>query len=120
MGRARNPERDKAYQLWIDSGEAKPLKDIAAELGVSDTLVRKWKNIDKWDGEVNGNVTKKGAVTKSNGNVTKNAYRRKKRTAKKLAYEVDSNPELDEKEKLFCIHYYSNYNASAAYQKAYG
>ena len=35
MPRARSPERDLAYQLWLDSGKKKKLKDIAEELGVS-------------------------------------------------------------------------------------
>lgn len=51
-----------AYQLWVDSGKQKKLKDIAAELDVSESQVRKWKNQDKW----NGNVT-----NKAKSNVTK-------------------------------------------------
>lgn len=58
MPRARSLKRDKAYQLWLDSGKKKKLKDIAAELDVSESQIRKWKNQDKW----NGNVT----ITKSN------------------------------------------------------
>lgn len=55
MPRQRSPKRDMAYQLWVDSGKQKKLKDIAAELDVSESQVRKWKNQDKW----NGNVTKR-------------------------------------------------------------
>ena len=62
MPRARSPKRDQAYQLWIASDEKKKLKDIAAELEVSETQIRKWKNQDKW----NSNVTNQGK-----GNVTK-------------------------------------------------
>lgn len=62
MPRARSPKRDKAYQLWIASDGKKKLKDIAAELEVSETQIRKWKNQDKW----NSNVTNQGK-----GNVTK-------------------------------------------------
>ena len=53
MPRARSPKRDEAYQLWLASEGKKKLKDIAAELGVSETQVRKWKN------QVKGNVTKR-------------------------------------------------------------
>lgn len=63
MPRARSPKRDEAYRLWIDSGKKKKLKDIASELGVSETQVRKWKNQDKWNGNVTNpksNVTKRG------------------------------------------------------------
>lgn len=63
MPRARSPKRDEAYQLWLASEGKKKLKDIAAELGVSETQIRKWKNQDKWNGnvtnQVNGNVTKR-------------------------------------------------------------
>ena len=62
MPRKRSPKRDLAYQLWLDSGKKKKLKDIAAELEVSETQIRKWKNQDKW----NDNVT-----NKAKGNVTK-------------------------------------------------
>lgn len=41
------------------------LIEIAAELDLSDSQIRKWKNQDKWEVQLNGNVTK------SKGNVTK-------------------------------------------------
>ncbi len=37
------------------------LKEIAEQLDVSDSQVRKWKNQDKWEGRLKGNVTKRGA-----------------------------------------------------------
>lgn len=63
--RARSPKRDEAYKMWLDSGGKKKLKDIASELGLSETQIRKWKNQDKW----NSNVTNqtKGNVTKHKG-----------------------------------------------------
>lgn len=75
MAPKRSPERDSAKKLWLDSGKTMLLKDIAEQLGVSETLVRKWKCTDKWEVEGNGNVTDSiGNVTnqkkKSNGNVT--------------------------------------------------
>ncbi len=61
MARPRSPNRDKAFQLWLESNKKKQLKDIAAELQVSETQVRKWKNQDKWD---------KVTLPKTKGNVT--------------------------------------------------
>lgn len=66
MARPRSPSRDKAKQLWLESGKNRLLKDIAEELQVSEEQVRKWKNQDKWDKVTlpngNSNVTKyKGA-----------------------------------------------------------
>lgn len=65
MARPRNPKRDEAFQMWLDSKGQILLKDIAEQLELSDTQIRKWKNQDKWDDHLKGNVTK------SNGNVTK-------------------------------------------------
>ena len=48
MARPRSPNRDKACELWLKSGKKRPLKDIAAELKVSEEQIRKWKNQDKW------------------------------------------------------------------------
>ncbi|MFC0188477.1 phage terminase small subunit [Fictibacillus aquaticus] len=63
MPRARDPNRDKAREIWEASKGKKKLKDIAADLGVSDTQIRKWKSQDKWE-------QGKGNVTNSKRNVT--------------------------------------------------
>ncbi len=66
MARERSPERDKAKQMWLESGGAMKLKDIAAALFVGETLVRKWKSQDKWAADLNSNVT-----NEAKSNVTK-------------------------------------------------
>lgn len=65
MARARDPNREIAKQMYLESNGEMLLKDIAAELGKSDTQIRKWKNLDKWDGLLKGNVT-----NETKGNVT--------------------------------------------------
>ncbi len=71
MARERSPNRDKAYELWKQSGGNMLLKDIAAQLGVSDIQVRKWKNQDQWDESEKVTLPiSKGNVTNGNGNVT--------------------------------------------------
>lgn len=113
MPRQRSPKRDLAYQLWLDSGKKKKLKDIAEEIGVSESQVRKWKNQDNW----NGNVTNK----KSNGNGTKNEKR--PRAEEDIGEDIRSvmkNPNLTDKQRLFCVKYVRCFNATKAYQKAYG
>ena len=104
MPRARSPERDLAYQLWLDSGKKKKLKEIAAELGVPEGQVRKWKNLDKWNADV---------PEKTKGNVPK-------REVHKSAKRIAENQELTDKQKLFCIYFTKTFNATSAYQKAYG
>ena len=104
MPRARSPERDLAYQLWLDSGKKKKLKDIAAEVGVSESQVRKWKSQDKW----NGNATKplKSHITKEK--------------ARRAAEKAAEDRGLTDKQQLFCIYFSKSLNATSAYQKAYG
>ncbi|OMI24873.1 terminase [Bacillus haynesii] len=61
MARPRDPRRDEAFRLWKESNGTKKLKDIADELGVSSSTVRKWKATDKWEEKF------KGSAPKSNG-----------------------------------------------------
>ncbi|MBE7901079.1 hypothetical protein G7L40_21120 [Paenibacillus polymyxa] len=49
MGKERSANRKKALKIWLDSGRSIKLKDIALKLGVSDSSIRKWKSLDKWD-----------------------------------------------------------------------
>lgn len=65
MPRQRSPNREKAFEIWQEHGGNILLKDIAAQLDVSETQVRKWKNQDKW--EQAGKVT----LPNANSNVTK-------------------------------------------------
>ncbi|EMD7416199.1 small subunit of terminase, partial [Enterococcus faecalis] len=68
MARKRDPRRDEAKKIWLDSNGKKVLKDLAKELNVSDSQIRKWKSIDKWSAELKGNVTNaKGNVTNRGG-----------------------------------------------------
>ncbi|GAA0390420.1 phage terminase small subunit [Paenibacillus motobuensis] len=56
MARERSPDRDKAKQMWIESGGTMKLKDIAAALSVGDSKIRKWKSLDNWDAELKGSA----------------------------------------------------------------
>ena len=120
MPRARSPKRDEAYRIWLSSGKEKTLKEIAAELGVSETQVRKWKNQDKW----NSNVTNpNGNVTNPKSNVTnqkKPPCSTEKDEVAEEVQQVTENSGLTDKQKLFCISYIRCFNATKAYQKAYG
>lgn len=49
MPRGRSPNREKAFELWKKSDGKRLLRDIAEELGVSEAMVRKWKNQDGWE-----------------------------------------------------------------------
>lgn len=57
MARERSPARETAENMYLQSGGKIKLKDIALELGLGDTQIRKWKSIDRWDDKLKGNVT---------------------------------------------------------------
>ena len=64
MPRERSPARDKAKEMYLKVKGKIVLKDIASELGVLDTQIRKWKSTDKWDEELKGTLPiKKRNVT---------------------------------------------------------
>lgn len=49
MSRQKSPLRSEALKIWLRSCREKKPKDIAEELGVSPSLIRKWKSQDNWD-----------------------------------------------------------------------
>lgn len=120
MPRSRSPNRDKAKQLYLESDGDIKLKDIADQLGIKDSQVRKWKSQDKWDEE------RKGALPKGKGNVTNHKEQETEQNSKKveaIAPEVErviDNPNLTDKQRLFCCLYIRCFNATKAYRKAYG
>lgn len=65
MPRQRSPNRDKAFEIWQESGGSLLLKDIAAQLGVSESQIRKWKNQDDWERK------RKVTLLNTKSNVTK-------------------------------------------------
>ena len=112
LPRTRSPNRDKAYRLWQESDGTMLLKDIAAQLGVSESQIRKWKNQDKW--EQSGMVT----LPNTKSNVTK-PQTHIAAEEKSLVESVMANEALTEKQRLFCLYYVKCFNATKAYQKAY-
>ncbi len=62
--KTRSPEREKAYKLYIKSNKTARNKEIAEKLGVSASLVAKWKSQDKWNSE---DLPKEKVKSKSNG-----------------------------------------------------
>lgn len=110
MPKAKNPLSDKAEALYR---QGKLLKDIAAELGVPEGTIRRWKSTYKWD-------------AKRSEKNTERSHKKKRRTeAEKHAAEDDveqliKNPELTDNQRMFCVYYAKCFNATKAYKKAYG
>ncbi|PEN45053.1 terminase [Bacillus wiedmannii] len=108
MARQRSPDRDKAFEIYKASKGEKPLIDIAAELNLKPSQIRKWKSQDKWDEQMNGNVT----IAKRSVTNVKNP-----KTKEKLK-EILEDEGLTEKERLFCLYYVKYFNGTQAALKA--
>lgn len=54
MPRARDPNRNKAFQIYMDAGGKIDLVEIASQLNISAGTVRGWKSKDKWEEQLSG------------------------------------------------------------------
>lgn len=114
MPRAKNAKAEVARKLY-EQGIL--LKDIAEQLDVPEGTVRSWKKRYDWD-----NAT----LQKLECNVAKESAQKKEKVSKvqqAVAADIASvseNQDLTEKQRLFCLHYVRCFNATKAYQKAYG
>ena len=58
MGRARDPNRDKAFEIFKKTGGNIDLVEIASQLSLSPGTIRGWKSKDDWDTKLNGTLRK--------------------------------------------------------------
>ena len=105
MARPRSPNRDKAREIWEQSGGALTNREIAAQLGEDEKKVAVWKQRDGW---VKSNVVQH----------SKYVVQQTKKVNRKLLQAVEQNDELTEKEKAFCLHWTKSFNATAACRAA--
>lgn len=90
------------------------LVEIASQLDVPAGTVRRWKSTYHWDGEQQSERSeKKSERSESKKSVAKKAVADEVK-------QVIQNTDLTDKQQLFCIHYIRCFNATKAYQKAYG
>lgn len=109
MARQRSPDRDKAFEIYKASKGEKTLVEIAKELNIKNpSQIRKWKSQDKWDEQMNGNVT----IAKRSVTIVKNP-----KTKEKLK-EILEDEELSERERLFCLYYVKYFNGTQAALKS--
>lgn len=112
MARARDPNRDKAFEIYKKYKGNIDLVEIANQLKISSGTVRGWKSKDKWTEKMNGTFQTN----------TERSIQKKNKKKKVVVEEVDKvmkNDELTDKQRLFCIYYVKCFNATKAYQKAY-
>lgn len=112
MGRARDPNRNKAFEIYKEHDGKIDLAEIASRLNISPGTVRGWKSKDSWDKKLNGTFQK--SMERS-----KNKKMEEKKAAERDVEQVMKNPDLTDKQRLFCIYYSRCFNATKAYQKAY-
>lgn len=109
MSRVPDERYDRALDMYHKGAR---LKEIAAALGLSEGTVRSWKKRNEWD----CNATQR----KTQRNAESDAIRRIKAETAKTVNPVIENPNLTDKQRLFCLKYIRCFNATKAYQKAYG
>ena len=110
MARAPDERYDQAKAMYL---AGQKLVEIASQLNLPEGTVRSWKNRNRWDDKANATLRKK----------KRNAAKEKKNSKRETAVEVEQvleNPELTDKQRLFCVYYIRSFNATKAYQKAYG
>lgn len=111
MARSPNEKAEKARKLYKDGMK---LVEIADRLKVPAGTVRRWKSTYHWDGEHQSERSeKKSERSENKKSVTKRAVADEVK-------QVIQNTDLTDKQQLFCIHYIHCFNATKAYQKAYG
>ena len=110
MARAPDPRIEQAKAMYLQGAK---LVEIASQLNLPEGTVRRWKSTHKWDSERSDKNSERSDRKKDTSKVQKAV----------VLSEVEAviqNPDLSDKQRLFCIYYIRCFNATKAYQKAYG
>ena len=107
MPRAPDERIEQAKELYL---QGKKLIEIADQLNLPEGTVRRWKSTHKWDSERSDKNSERSEKKKV----------KKKKPVEREVNQVIENPELTDKQRLFCVLYARCFNATKAYQKAYG
>ena len=107
MARAPDKRIEQAKEMYL---QGQRLVEIASQLNLPEGTVRRWKCTHKWDNERSNKKSERSENKKS----------KKKKAAESELNQVIENPELTDQQRLFCIYYIRSFNATKAYQKAYG
>lgn len=115
MARERDPNRDKAYEIWKQHDGNITNREIAHLLSTDEKKIAVWKQRDKWN-VVQQTKKEKGNVVQQRKKPIKKARSPNK---KKIEESVVESDELTDKQRLFCLYYVKYFNATKAYQKAH-
>ncbi len=116
MARQRNPKRDEARSLW-EADKGRPLKDIADELGITSSTIRKWKSQDNWERLTTTESPPKRSAP--NGDkIKRSAPIEKERSFMEDVIELQDEYGLTEMQKTFSEAYIETGNATRSAEKA--
>lgn len=107
MARAPDKRIEQAKQMYL---EGKKLVEIASQLNIPEGTIRRWKCTHKWDNERSDKKSERSERKRS----------KEKKAVGSVQEEDLNNPKLTDKQQLFCYFYVKCFNATKAYQKAYG
>lgn len=116
LARAPDARIDQAKELYL---QGKKLTEIASQLGLPEGTVRRWKSTYKWDKKDTERSEKKSERSLKNNERSDKKKTLKERAIESEVKQVMKNPELTDKQRLFCMYYIRSFNATKAYQKAY-
>lgn len=106
MARAPDKRIEQAKAMYL---KGMKLVEIASQLNLPEGTVRRWKSTHRWDNERSDKNSERSERKKE----------RKKKAAENEVEQVMKNPDLTDKQRLFCLYYVRYFNATKAYQKAY-
>lgn len=106
MARAPDKRIEQAKAMYL---KGMKLVEIASQLNLPEGTVRRWKSTHGWDNE----------RSDKNNERSERKKERKKKAAENEVEQVMKNPDLTDKQRLFCLYYVRYFNATKAYQKAY-
>ncbi|WP_107839434.1 terminase small subunit [Metasolibacillus meyeri] len=117
MARARDPNRDKAFEIYKEHNGDITNRAIAEMLGVPEKTIGSWKSKskDNWNEQLNG-VLQSGE--RSTPIKNKSNKSNKKVVESEEIIELESD-DFTDKQRLFISYYVKYWNATKAYQKAY-
>ncbi|EEG57882.1 terminase small subunit [Enterocloster asparagiformis] len=115
MARAPDHRAEIARDMFLTG---KKLVDIANELGVPDSTVRRWKHTYKWEGERSEKVIERSKRKGERSEKKTNARKEETKAVADEVIQVVDNPDLTDMQRLFCILYVRCFNATKAAIKA--
>ena len=108
MARAPDQRVQQAEAMFLTG---KKLVEIANELNLPEGTVRRWKSTYKWESE-------RSEIKSERSEKKANVRKEKKKAVAEEVMQVIENPDLTDKQRLFCVLYVKCFNATKAAIKA--